>query len=325
VSGAASFLLRRTALLLFAAVILVFGALSPRFLAPANFANILIHASSLGIAAVGMTFVLLTAGIDLSVGSIMFLATVVAGKMVVGAGLPLPVAVAAVLAVGLVYGAVNATLIVRFKVMAFVVTLATLYAGRGAGLMISQTRAMNLPASFTALGSTRLLGLPLPVWAFAAVAAIAHVVLTRTAFGRHVHAVGSDAEVAKRAGIAVPRVLTAVYVVCGACASLAGLVSVAQVGAVSPSFGQQRELAAIAAAVLGGTSLFCGRGQVFPGTVLGALLMQTVESGLVIVGVNPYLYPLVTAAVIFVAVAADAARTWHVKRQATRKIRPARA
>jgi ribose transport system permease protein len=162
------------------------------------------------------------------------------------------------------------------------------------------------------------------VLVFGAVALVAHLVLSRTPFGRQLYAVGQDAEAAKRAGIPVNRRLTAVYLICGLCAGLAGFVSVAQVGAVSPSFGQQRELAAIAAAVLGGTSLFGGRGQVFPGTVVGALLMQTVESGLVILNVNPYLYPLITSGVLFVAVATDSVRNLQLLKLRVRKIRVAK-
>jgi ribose transport system permease protein len=316
-----AWLLEQASLLLFAAAFLTFGALSPRFFAVDNLVNILIHSSSLGIAACGMTFVLLVAGIDLSVGSIMFLATVVAGKLVLG-GAPVAVAVLAVLVTGLAYGALNALVVVRFGVMAFVVTLATLYAGRGLGLMITETRAMNLPDAFQSLGAARVLGVPFPVLVFAAVATTAHLVLGRTPYGRQIYALGADADAARRAGLPVRRLLVSVYVVSALCAALAGFVSVSLVGAVSPSFGQQRELAVIAAAVLGGTSLFGGRGQIFPGTVVGALLMQTVETGLVILNVDPYLYPFVTAAVIFVAVAVDSARNKQLAKLRLRKIRP---
>lgn len=321
-TGAA--LLERAPLVLFAAVLIVFALLSPRFFAAANFLNIVVHASSLGIVAVGMTFVLLTAGIDLSAGAVMFLAGIAAGKAVL-AGLPLPLALGAALAAAVAFGAVNAFFVVRLRIAAFIVTLATLYAGRGLGLMITETRAMNLPEDLRAFGAGRLLGIPLPVVAFALVVVVAHLVLTRTAFGRQVYAVGHDPEAAARAGLRVPRLLLAVYVVSALCAGLGGFVAVAQIGAVSPSFGHQRELAAIAAAVLGGTSLFGGRGQVLPGTVIGALLMQTVETGLVILNVDPYLYPLVTAGVIFVAVAIDSLRNRELLRRRLRKIRPLEA
>jgi ribose transport system permease protein len=312
--------LRHSSLVLFVGVFAVFGALSPKFLEARNLANILVQSASIGVVAVGMTFVLLTAGIDLSVGSIMFIVAAVAGKMVLG-GQPLAPALALGILVGLLYGAVNAALVTRFRVLPFVVTLSTLYAGRGLGLWLTETRAMNLPDNLLRLGTARPLGVPLPIVVFALVLAAAHVVLTRTAFGRQVYAVGNDREAAVKAGLSATRILFAVYVVSGLCAAIGGLVSVAQLGAVSPTFGNSREFAAIAAAVLGGTSLFGGRGQVWPGTALGAVLIQTVESGLVIVNADPYLYPLVMSAVIFLAVFTDSLRQSRLRALARRRIR----
>lgn len=168
---------------------------------------------------------------------------------------------------------------------------------------------MNMPDVVTRLGAATVAGVPAPVLVFAAVCVLAHVTLTRTPFGRQLYAVGSDPEAARKAGIDVGRRLVAVYVIAGVCAALAGVVALTQTGAVSPSFGQQRELAAIAAAVLGGTSLFGGRGHVLPGTVLGAVLIQAVENGLVILNADPYIYPLVTSGIIFLAVLLDSTRT----------------
>lgn len=307
-------------LILFTLVLLAFGYLSPKFLEPGNLVNILIQSASIGIVATGMTFVLLTAGIDLSVGSIMFVSAVVAGKMVL-AGLPLSFAFAVILLVGLLCGAINAFFITRLKVMAFIVTLATLYIGRGFGLLLSETRAMNLPDDLLLIGAARLLGVPFPVLIFGVVLMAGHVVLTSTSFGRQLYAVGNDLEAAKKSGVNTTRLLFAVYLISGFCAALGGLVSVAQLGAVSPTFGNQREFAAIAAAVLGGTSLFGGRGQVIPGTVLGAILIQTVENGLVIINANPYLYPLILGTIIFVAVMLDSLRHTQLQKLARRKIR----
>ena len=159
-----------------------------------------------------------------------------------------------------------------------------------------------------------------PVLMLVVVVSLAHLTLTRTSFGRQVYAVGSDVETAYKSGINVALVQYMVYVISGLCAAIAGLVSVAQLGAVSPTFGNQREFAAIAAAVLGGTSLFGGRGAVFPGTVLGAVLMQSVENFLVIRNADPYLYPLVISAIIFLAVLIDSQRTQWLHRLNRRKI-----
>jgi ribose transport system permease protein len=314
-----TFLLRRASLLLFGAVFAAFGLLSPKFLEAQNLVNILIQSSSIAIIAIGMTFVLLTAGIDLSVGSVMFITAVVAGKMVLS-GQPLPLAIAVVLLAGIAYGAVNALLVTRLAIPAFIVTLGTLYLGRGFGLWMTETRAMNLPETLLQIGAARVFGVPVPILAFLLVLAAAHVVLTETPFGRQIYATGNDREAAEKAGINTARVIFLVYVVSGLCAAIGGLVSVAQLGAVSPTFGNQREFAAVAAAVLGGTSLFGGRGKVFPGTVVGAILIQTVENGLVIINADPYLYPLAMSSIIFLAVLTDSLRRglWRKLRRQTR-------
>jgi ribose transport system permease protein len=317
----ASFLLRHAPIFLFLSVFAIFGLRARAFLEPGNLVNILVQSSSAAITAIGMTFVLLTAGIDLSVGSIMFISAALAGKMVLG-GSPLALAVPAVLLAGVVCGAVNAFFITRLRIQAFIATLATLYLWRGLGLWITQTRAMNLPESLLQIGTARPLGVPAPVVVFAAVLVSAHLALGRTPFGRRIYAVGNDRDAADKAGISSDRIIAVVYLVSGFCAALGGLVSVAQLGAVSPTFGNQREFAAIAAAVLGGTSLFGGRGRVFPGTVLGAVLIQTVENGLVIVNANPYLYPIIMSAIIFVAVFTDSARNAQLLRLSRRYIRP---
>jgi ribose transport system permease protein len=295
---------RWPALGLLALVAAVFSALSPEFLSARNLVNVFVQSASLGIVATGMAFVLLTAGIDLSVGSAMFVSAALAGKMVV-AGWGLGAAFVVVIGVGLAWGLGNGLVVTRLGVKPFVVTLATLYVGRGFGLWLTETRALNLPESLLLVGSAHVAGVPLPVLVLAAVLAAAHVVLERTAFGRHLYAVGADAEIARRAGVPVRRTLLGAYAAAGLLAALGGAVAVAQLGAVSPTFGREREFAAIAAAVLGGVSLFGGKGRVLPGVLLGTLLLQTVENGLVIVNADPYLYPMVLASVIFVAVLLD--------------------
>lgn len=294
-------------LILFLLVLAGFGVQNPKFLAPANLLNILVQASAVTIVATGMTFVLLTAGVDLSVGAVMFVGAAVAGKMAL-AGSPWPLALGAMLVVGILFGAVNAFFIARLKIVAFIVTLALLFIGRGFALWITETRAMNLPESFSQLGSARLAGISLPVLMAAAVVALAQMTLSWTPFGRQIYALGNSPENARKAGLNLSRLITAVYVISGGCAALGGIISLAQLGAVSPRFGLDYEFKAIAAAVLGGTSLFGGRGNVFPGTVLGAVLIQSVENGLNILNVDPYLYPLITSAIIFTAVLLDSLR-----------------
>jgi ribose transport system permease protein len=252
----------------------------------------------------------------------MFVAAALAGKLVLG-GQPLWLACVGILLTGVLYGAINATFITRLRVIPFIVTLATLYFGRGLGLWITETRAMNLPDSILRIGTASIAGIPFPALMLALVVVVAHLVLTRTSFGRQLYALGNDADAARKAGIPVRRIQFVVYVISGFCAALGGLVSIAQLGAVSPTFGSNREFAAIAAAVLGGVSLFGGRGAVLPGTLLGALLIQTIENGLVIVNADPYLYPLVMSAIIFVAVLLDSLRNRQLRRSQRRIIRPA--
>ncbi len=312
--------LRQASLILFVAVIATFGALSPKFLTADNAINILIQSAPTGIVAVGMTFVLLTAGVDLSVGAIMFLAAGIAGKMLL-AGQPLALALGTMLAIGLAAGGVNAVFIARLRIAPFIVTLAFLFIGRGLALTITQTRAMNLPESFLQLGSARVLGIPMPLLTLGVVLLIAHAVLTRTPFGRQIYAFGNHPANARQAGIRTTRLLAAVYLISGFCAALGAILSLTQLGAVSPKFGEAYEFKAIAAAVLGGTSLFGGRGAVLPGTLLGAVLIQAVESGLVILNADPYLYPIITAAIIFLAVLVDSVRNTVLARLSRRKIR----
>ncbi len=302
---------------LFGTVLLLFGLLSENFISLGNLSNILIQASSLAIIATGMTFVLLTAGIDLSVGSIMFLAGVISGKMVV-AGFPLWLACSVVLLIGMVFGLVNGVLIFKAKIVPFVVTLSTFYIGRGLGLVISETRAVNLPESILNIGSSKISGVPFPIIMLILVIGASHFILTQTKFGKQIYAVGQDSVKARKAGISVNSILLKVYVICGLCAALGGVVAIAQLGAISPTFGLQSEFTAIAAAVLGGTSLFGGRGNIFPGTLIGVLFIQSIQNGLVMINANPYLYPLITGGILFFIVLIDSMR--NLKQQKIKRL-----
>jgi len=314
-------LLKAAPAVLFGVAVLAFGLREPRFLTLANATNILIQSSWIAIVAAGMTFVLLTAGIDLSVGSMMFLAAIAAGKLALAGWSPW-LSFLVVPFIGLLCGAWNALFIARLGLMPFVVTLASLYVGRGLGLFVTQTRAMNLPERFLEVGSATVLGVPLPIWLMAGVLAGGHGILSATPLGRQIYAVGHDAEAAQKAGIRVRRVMAFAYLVGGVCASIGGLVLVGQLAAVSPTLGQGAEFQAIAAAVLGGTSLFGGKGHVLPGTLFGAVLMQTIRNGLNVVNADPYLYPVVTGSVIFLAVALDSLRHRRLRRLRRPRIRP---
>ncbi len=320
--GAQVLALRSAPFILFAVFFLLFGLLQPKFISPATFTNIVTQASYIGIMAVGMTFVLLIAGIDLSVGSVMYLSATVGGGWLLASGMPIPIAVAGALLVGLAVGTLNAFLITRIGVIAFLATLATLVVVRGLALTITQSESITFPDEITRLGSTRILGLiPAPIVIFASVVIVGHVVLTRTPFGRQVYAVGNDKESAKKAGINVGLVVAVVYIVCGLLASLGGIVNVVQLGSVHPSFGDAVEFQVIAACVLGGVSLFGGRGSVFPGAVIGALFVPMINAGLQAIDVEIYLRAPAFAVVIFIAVLVDSLRNRQLAKLSRRYIR----
>lgn len=311
--------LQNAPLIAFVVVLVIFASLSDRFLTVGNFTNIVTQSSHIAIMAIGITFVLLTAGIDLSVGAVMYVGVAILALYL--GDLPVVVSFPLIALLGLALGAVNGFFVVQMRGLhPFVITLAMLFILRGAALWMTDTRMVFVAEPIMSLGRTSYLGVPWAIWMFAAVFVSAWIVLRETPFGRQVYAVGQDPVAAGKAGINVPLVLFAVYCICGLCAALGGLVSIAQVAAASSTFGFQKEFPVIAAAVLGGTSLFGGRGGVI-GTVFGAILIQTVENGLVMTNANPYIYPLVTAAIIFLAVLIDSQRTRILEAMGRRKIR----
>ena len=291
-------------LLLYVGLSATFALLSRDFLSVENFLQILVQSSAVAVISIGMTFVLVTAGIDLSVGSLMFLCSAIAGSLVVKWGWPISAALVAMFAAGVAGGCVNGLLIVRLRMAPFIVTLAMLFVARGTGLWITETRALNLPDAFRQLATARWMGVPSPVLVTFVVLLVAHVILTRTAFGRQLYALGQDRAAAEKAGLPTAWLTLSVYMICGLCAAIGGAMTLAQLAAVSPNLGQGRELDAIAAAVLGGTSLFGGRGGAV-GSFLGAVLIATIGNGLNIVNADPYVYPVFTGAAVFVAVLLD--------------------
>ena len=293
--------------LLFALVVIGFALQSERFLTVSTGARILEQSAAILVVTTGMTFVLLTGGVDLSVGAIMFIGAGLAGHLALS-GQPIAVCAAVMIGVGAVAGAVNALLVARLRLVAFVATLATLYVGRGLGRVITETRAMNLPDEFLAFGASRVFGIPAAVWVALTVVVAGQFVLSSTPFGRQLYAVGGNVDAARALGVRVTAVMASAYVICGVCAGVGGLVALSQLGAVSPRFGEFYEFDAITASVLGGTSLFGGRGRILPGAVMGAVLVKTIFAGLVIAQVDPYLYPMITAAIIFAAVLVDSLR-----------------
>ena len=307
------------------ALILVFGYFSfttPNFLALPTLVIVAKHVAINAILGIGMTFVILTAGIDLSVGSIVGVAGMVAGGLI-SSGLHItflgltiyPNAIETMLialAVGTAIGLINGLLVTRLNVAPFIATLGTLYVARGAALLISNGRTFpNLvgnPAydntGFPILGSGTLLGIPLSICAMAIFAGIAAYVAARTKFGRQVYAVGGNERAAALSGVRVNRIKTVVYMISGFCAAFAGLIVASELVASHPAAGETFELNAIAAAVLGGTSLAGGRGSIF-GTLVGAFVIGVLGDGLVMLGVSSFWQMVIKGLVIIAAVVLD--------------------
>ena len=313
-----STLLRWAPLGFFVLLVASFGALAPRFLSVENLSAILVQSSWLIVVATGMNFALLAAGVDLSVGAVMYLAAGVVGLALAHA--PVWICLGASVVTGAVFGSVNASLIVWLTVPAFMVTLATTFIGRGLGLFLSSTRIVYASPAVADFGRAKLLAVPAPLWLAATATLMAWVMLNRTPFGPYVRSIGADGEGARRVGVPVTRVKWSVYAVCGAFAGLGGFISLSQTSAASGAFGQNAEFLAIAAAVLGGTSLYGGRGSL-RAPVIGAVLIMTVQNGLVMINANPYAYPVITGAVIFFAALVDSIRTRMQARLTRRSVR----
>jgi len=282
------------------ALIVLFSLLQPHFFSVTNLVNILTQSSVLLIAATGMTYVVLTAGIDLSVGAMMFLAAALVAALLT-AGVPPVLAVILAPLLTIILGAFNGTLVAKAGVPAMLVTLATLQVFRGIGGHLTEQQSIVLPAEVRFLGTGDVLGIPRAVIVAAIVVAVGSYVLRRTRFGRHVQALGSNPNGAWNAGLPVSGLLIAVYSVAGLCAGIAATVQIGRLGAVQPTLDLGFELTVVTAVVLGGTSLNGGQGTVF-GTAIGAIILTVVENGLVLSGASPYLFDIVRGAVLLAAI-----------------------
>ncbi|WP_208322090.1 ABC transporter permease subunit [Paramicrobacterium fandaimingii] len=285
-------------------LVILMSVIAPNFLSLTNGLNVARAVSINAILAAGMTVVILTGGIDLSVGSAIAL-TGVSAVLLWTAGAPAIVAVLGGIIVGALTGLVNGTLIAYLGLPAFIITLGALTYIRG--ISYSLTNGRPLIASdlgFRGLGNGGIAGIPTPVVIMLLVYIVLWFVLERTAFGRHVYAIGGNAEAARLAGINVKWTLVRVYLIMGACAGLAGVIFAARVESGQPKAGEGYELDAIAAVVLGGTSLMGGRGRIV-GTLIGALIIGVLSNGLVLMNV-PFFYQLIVkGAVIVLAVGID--------------------
>jgi len=288
--------------LFFAVVFLTFSIATDAFLTAPNLLNIIRQSAPLLIVAAAMTLVITTGGIDLSVGSVLALVATLSAALL-QFGMPWPAVILAMLLLGGVAGAVQGYFIAYEAVPAFIVTLAGLSVIRGVALLITGGYSIPIdPGSFfTVIGRSWLLGVPVPAWVALAVLSIAYLTFNETPFGRYVTGIGANAEAVRRAGVNTRFVTLTVYVVSSMSASLAGIITAARLGSGSSNAGQGFELEVIAAVVLGGTSLFGGRGTMV-GTVLGALTVAVIANGLILAHLSPFLTPIVTGTIILIAV-----------------------
>ncbi|PLP58317.1 ABC transporter permease [Mesorhizobium loti] len=291
--------------LLLVVVLIVLSFQSDRFFTVSNLLNQGRLMTEIGLIAIAMTFVIATGGIDLSVGSILGLTAILTGVFWQNVGLPLPVAAVAAIAVGTFAGFVNGLIITRFTVPPLIATLATLALYRGLAEGISQARSVRgYPDWFYVLGQGEVLGVPTQLWILAAAAIIASIILAYTRWGRTVYAIGSNEVASRFSGLSVEKTKLALYTASGFAAALAGVIFVSRVSTTRSDMGTGIELDAITAVVLGGTSIFGGRGTI-AGTMIGLCLIQALKNGLSLAGVKGDGTIMLIGAVLILAILAS--------------------
>ncbi|EHD0096891.1 ribose ABC transporter permease [Vibrio vulnificus] len=289
-------------------LIVVVSFLNPNFFTVDNILNILRQTSVNAIIAVGMTLVILTAGIDLSVGSVLALCGAFAASLV-AMEVPVLIAVPTALLAGAALGAISGVIIAKGKVQAFIATLVTMTLLRGVTMVYTDGRPISTGFTDTAdafawFGTGYALGIPVPVWLMVIVFSAAWYLLNHTRFGRYVYALGGNESATRLSGINVDKVKISVYAICGLLAALAGIIVTSRLSSAQPTAGMGYELDAIAAVVLGGTSLMGGKGRIM-GTLIGALIIGFLNNALNLLDVSSYYQMIAKAAVILLAVMVD--------------------
>lgn len=300
-----STLLKFKSLLGLIVLCVIISIAAPRFLNINNILNVLTQVSVNAILAIGMSFVILTGGIDLSVGSTLALTGAIAAAFAKSGdgGVMIPLIIALVL--GGLIGLFNGIFVSKGKIQAFIVTLASMTIFRGATYVYTNgTPISGLSSKFMDIGNKKIIGIPMPVCIIFVVFIIAWYILTQTRYGRYVYALGGNEDSARLSGINTNKVKTLVYVICGITAALAGVIVTSRVGSASPNAGAGFELDAIAAVVLGGTSLSGGEGSI-TGTLIGAMIIGVLNNGLNLMNVSPYYQSIVKGVVILTAILID--------------------
>ena len=291
-----------------ALLLVIFGISAQNFFTLTTFRTIANQIPDITIVAVGMTFVLIIAGIDLSVGSVMALASAVLGLSLVKFNFPLPAAIAVCLVVGILCGTANGLVIIRWKLPAFIVTLGMLEIARGAAYLVTDSRTIYIGGPVEVIADESILGHSLPVIIAVAIVIAGQLVLSRTVFGRYLVAIGTNEEAVRLSGINPGPIKFAVFVICGACSALAGMIQASKMSSASPNAGIGFELTVIAAVVIGGTSLMGGRGSVVK-SFLGVVIVAVLNAGLAQIGAPEYAKRTIIGIVIVLAVILDSLRS----------------
>jgi ribose transport system permease protein len=293
------------ALISIAVLIVIFGILNPRFLSPINWFHITQQVAVIAILAIGQTFIIATAGIDISQGSVVALSSMICALIIVDAHLGIVAGIVLTLALGALVGSIIGGSIVVLGVPPFIATLGMLAIALGVALLTTNgTPVFGLPDNFQIIAQGTLLGFPNMGWIAIVIALIAAYILNKTRFGRYTLAIGSNAEAARRVGINVPRHLMLIYILGGTISALAGIVYLSYTAAAQPTSGANYELYAIAAVVIGGGSLFGGVGTIL-GSILGALLMTILKNGTQLAGISSYVEQVILGIVVIGAVYID--------------------
>ncbi|MCK9191029.1 MAG: ribose ABC transporter permease [Sphaerochaetaceae bacterium] len=287
-------------------LLLLLSIISPEFRTVNNLLSLLRQSSVNGLIAFGMTVVILTGGIDLSVGSTLALTALLGAGMLKG-GVPAPIAILLVLIIGIALGVLNGVMVVNGKIQPFIATLVSMTAFRGIAMIFSDGRPISRlgDSSLLAfLGQGKFLGIPVPVWIMIILFFIFRFFLQNTVIGRDTYATGSNDKAAALAGISIAKVKYLVYAVSGFTAAFAGLILVSRLGSAQPTLGSGYELDAIAAVAVGGTSMNGGRGKIL-GTLTGVIIIAALNNGMNIIGISSYYQQVVKAIVILLAVLSD--------------------
>lgn len=279
-----------------------FSFAANEFLSMTNLSNLIRQISINGILAVGMTFVILTGGIDLSVGPVMALTGTVMAGMMINQGLPPVVAILIGVILGAFIGLISGSLTAYARIPGIISTLAMMEIARGSALLYTGGYPLSgLPSSFSFIGQGYVFGIPMPAIIMIIVFIVAYIILNHLPYGRYIYAIGGNQEAVRLSGIKVRRIKASVYVISGITASIAGIIMTSRLSSGQPMAGEGYELDAIAATVLGGTAISGGRGHIF-GTFLGALLLGVLSNGLNLLGVSPYAQRVLKGVIIIAAI-----------------------